>query len=143
MNELSTGFFQTMPLYASTFAPQAKTVAKEITKVIFKDPATIVYFADGDKQVSVAQEGDTYSKEAGIAWCFMKHCLGGTKETAKYIEEAVMLPVNQAIAAEVEKNKKLARIAKNKKRADRKRAKAVRIQADAYKLAMKEVNKEA
>lgn len=45
-------------------------------KVIFHDPATIVYWADGTKTVVNCQEGDTYSKETGLALCFMKKACG-------------------------------------------------------------------
>ena len=48
----------------------------EIRKVIFNNPATIVYWADGEKTVVKCQEGDVYSKETGLALCFAKKALG-------------------------------------------------------------------
>ena len=45
-------------------------------KVIFHDPATIVYWKDGTKTVVKCGEGDTYSKETGLALCYMKKILG-------------------------------------------------------------------
>lgn len=47
-----------------------------IKKVIFNDPATIVYWTDGTKTVVKCQEGDTYSKEVGLAMCMLKKCMG-------------------------------------------------------------------
>lgn len=44
----------------------------EIKNVIFNEPATIVYWADGTKTVVKCQEGDTYDKEKGLAMCFVK-----------------------------------------------------------------------
>lgn len=45
-------------------------------KVIFHDPATIVFWNDGTKTVVKCQEGDTYSEEMGLALCFSKKMLG-------------------------------------------------------------------
>jgi hypothetical protein len=45
-------------------------------KVIFHDPATIVFWTDGTKTVVKCQPGDTYSKEMGLALCFSKKMLG-------------------------------------------------------------------
>lgn len=47
-----------------------------IDRVIFKDPATIVFWADGTKTVVKCQEGDVYSKETGLALCIAKKALG-------------------------------------------------------------------
>lgn len=47
-----------------------------IEKVIFNEPATIVLWADGDKTVVKCQDGDTYSKETGLAMCIAKKALG-------------------------------------------------------------------
>ena len=47
-----------------------------IKQVIFNNPATIVFWADGTKTVVKCQDGDVYSPETGIAMCFMKKALG-------------------------------------------------------------------
>lgn len=47
-----------------------------IDRVIFNDPATIVFWADGTKTVVKCQEGDVYSKETGLALCIAKKALG-------------------------------------------------------------------
>ena len=47
-----------------------------IEKVIFNKPATIVFWEDGDKTVVKCQDGDTYSKETGLAMCIAKKALG-------------------------------------------------------------------
>ena len=47
-----------------------------IKKVIFNDPATIILWKDGTKTVVKCQEGDTYSKELGLAMCISKKALG-------------------------------------------------------------------
>lgn len=47
-----------------------------IKKVIFNDPATIVYWTDGTKTVVKCQEGDEFSKETGLALCIAKKAYG-------------------------------------------------------------------
>lgn len=47
-----------------------------IDKVIFNNPATIVYWKDGSKTVVKCQKDDTYSKEIGLAMCICKKALG-------------------------------------------------------------------
>ena len=48
----------------------------KIKRVIFHDPATIVFWDDGSKTVVKCMEGDTYSKEVGLAMCISKKMLG-------------------------------------------------------------------
>lgn len=47
-----------------------------IKNVIFNPPATIVLWGDGTKTVVKCGEGDTYSKELGLAMCIAKKALG-------------------------------------------------------------------
>ena len=47
----------------------------KIKKVIFNNPATIVYWEDGTKTVVKCGEDDVYDKEKGLALCFMKKAL--------------------------------------------------------------------
>ena len=48
----------------------------EIQRVLFNDPATIVFWKDGTKTVVKCQDGDVYSEEVGLALCFAKKALG-------------------------------------------------------------------
>lgn len=48
----------------------------EIEKVIFNEPATIVYWKDGTKTVVKAQDGEPFDKEKGLAMAFSKKLLG-------------------------------------------------------------------
>jgi hypothetical protein len=48
----------------------------QIEKVIFNDPATIVFWADGSKTVVKCQPGDTFNKETGLAMAISKRALG-------------------------------------------------------------------
>lgn len=47
-----------------------------ITKVIFNDPATIVYWSDCSKTVVKCGEGDTFDPEKGLAMAIVKKALG-------------------------------------------------------------------
>lgn len=47
-----------------------------IKDVIFDEPATIVYWADGSKTVVICQEGDIYDEEKGLAMAISKKALG-------------------------------------------------------------------
>ena len=48
----------------------------EIKDVIFNDPATIVFWADGEKTVVKCSENDVYDPEKGLAMAIAKRALG-------------------------------------------------------------------
>ncbi len=65
-------------------------------EIIFNNPATIVFWADGTKTVVKCGKNDIFDPEKGIALCFMKRALKGKsgamnkilhKETDKYKEK--------------------------------------------------------
>lgn len=43
-----------------------------IKDVIFNNPATIIFWEDGDKTVAKCKEGETYSPEVGVMVCYFK-----------------------------------------------------------------------
>lgn len=47
-----------------------------IDRVIFNDPATIVFWKDGSKTVVKCQKGDRYDPEKGLAMAMCKKALG-------------------------------------------------------------------
>lgn len=49
-----------------------------ITKVIFNEPATVVYWIDGTKTVVICQEGDVYDRRTGLLLCCAKKLFGNT-----------------------------------------------------------------
>lgn len=51
-----------------------------ITKVIFNDPATIVFWSDGTKTVVKCCEDDTFDKEKGLAMAVCKKVTGNNSE---------------------------------------------------------------
>ena len=48
----------------------------KIERVIYNDPATIVFWKDGTKTVVKCQKGDTYNPETGLAMCIIKRVCG-------------------------------------------------------------------
>jgi hypothetical protein len=52
----------------------------DIEKVIFNDPATIVFWSDGTKTVVKTQNNETYNKEIGLAMAISKKMLGNTSK---------------------------------------------------------------
>ena len=48
----------------------------KIERVLFNNPATIVFWADGDKTVVKAQNGEPYDPEKGLAMAISKKALG-------------------------------------------------------------------
>lgn len=59
----------------------------KVKKVIYHAPATIVYWNDRTKTVVRCDDRDTYSKEAGLALCYMKKMLGGSRAFNDVLKE--------------------------------------------------------
>ena len=58
-----------------------------IEKVIFNDPATIVFWSDGTKTVVKCGENDVYDPEKGLAMAVAKKFLGTNKSHSNYMNE--------------------------------------------------------
>ena len=63
------------------------TFMPAIENVMFKDPATIVFWDDGDKTVVKCQPGDTFSAEAGLTAAMLKKYMGNDNTFNKVINE--------------------------------------------------------
>ena len=50
-----------------------------IKKIMYKPPATIIFWNDGTKTVAVCEKGDTYNGELGFALCVLKKKYGNKK----------------------------------------------------------------
>lgn len=60
---------------------------KLIKRVIFNEPYTIVIWANGEKTIVKAQDGEPYDKEKGLAMCFAKYFLGNTCRYFDFFKE--------------------------------------------------------
>lgn len=75
-----TAYASNIPSTVREYASQDVNATREIyrtfqvtpEKVIFNDPATIVFWKDGTKTVVKCMEGDTYNPEVGLAMCVCK-----------------------------------------------------------------------
>lgn len=73
----------------------------EIVKVIFSDPATIVFWGDGTKTVVKCQDGDTYSKETGLAMAIAKKVFGNKGNFNEVFKKFIPDYVKSEVADEV------------------------------------------
>lgn len=51
----------------------------EIVKVIYNEPATIVFWADGTKTISICDGEEEYNKLTGFSICIAKKFMGNTE----------------------------------------------------------------
>ena len=65
-----------MPGTKSKGKPATPGLASDILRVVYNEPATVVFWRDGTKTVVKCQDGDQYSKEQGLAMCIVKKVLG-------------------------------------------------------------------
>lgn len=86
--------FRTRDLYelycfndALATADMYKYSTMTIKKVIFNDPATIVFWMDGTKTVVKCSEDDEYNPDAGIAFAFMKKYFGNDNSYHKILKK--------------------------------------------------------
>ena len=61
--------------------------ALKIKKVIFNDPATIVFWDDGTKTVAKAHGDDKFDKEVGLTVCIAKKALGNRSNFDKVFKK--------------------------------------------------------
>ena len=57
-----------------------------ITKVLYNNPATIVFWSDGTETRNVCPKGTLYNSDAGLAFCMLKKLMGNT-EMAKLFND--------------------------------------------------------
>lgn len=57
-----------------------------IERIIFNDPATIVFFKDGDKQVVKCSEDDIFDEETGVAMAIVNKLYGNRTKFLKDIK---------------------------------------------------------
>ena len=55
-----------------------KLAAPTVERVIYNDPATVVYWGDGTKTVVICHDGDVYDERTGFLLCCAKKLFGNT-----------------------------------------------------------------
>lgn len=58
-----------------------------ITKIIFNNPATIVFWADGTKTVVKCMEGQEFNEYYGVACAIMKRFFGNNSKASAFVEK--------------------------------------------------------
>ena len=95
-----------------------------IKKIMYKPPATIVFWNDGTKTVAVCEKGDVYNKELGFALCVLKKKYGNKKVhdmLDKYVHKATKYSKNDgAMVWESEPKEKKPNRARKRVRVHRK-----------------------
>ena len=62
-------------------------IKRKIKKVIFNDPATVVYWADGSKTVVKTMPGDEFCPEYGLSMAICKKYFGSNSAYKRYVRE--------------------------------------------------------
>lgn len=62
-------------------------IKRKIKKVIFNDPATIVYWTDGSKTVVKTMPGDEFCPEYGLSMAICKKYFGSNSAYKRYVRE--------------------------------------------------------
>lgn len=85
-----------------------KIIKPQIERVIFNDPATIVFWKDGAKTVVKAQDDDVFDAEKGLAMAICKKIFGNDSgyynEFKKWLPEEKVLPLDTIINQFGQKN---------------------------------------
>lgn len=58
-----------------------------ITKIVFNNPATIVFWADGTKTVVKCMEGQEFNEYYGVACAIMKRYFGNNSKASSFVEK--------------------------------------------------------
>lgn len=61
----------------------------DITKVVFNDPATIVFWSDGTKTVVKTMEGEKFDPYAGVAYAIAKKRFGNNSKFKKLVKSYI------------------------------------------------------
>ena len=59
----------------------------EIKRIVFNNPATIVFWQDCTKSVAMVGQGEAFDESTGVAVCYMKKIFGNWKQFEKVIKE--------------------------------------------------------
>lgn len=81
--------------YRSLFNISNSTDDLKVTKVIYHNPATIVFWSDGTKTVVKCGKGDTYDKEKGFYIACAKKLFGNDYKAVGRMNKALEMAITQ------------------------------------------------
>ena len=92
-------FFGDLPASpdGSTWAIKTKTAFPKISRVVFNEPVTKVWFEDGTTSMVKASKDDTFSKEAGLAFAIVKRLYGTPDDRGNYGSAGYMMELKRII----------------------------------------------
>lgn len=67
-------------VYANNARNSIDSLIKNIAKVIFHDPATVIYWKNGDKTVVKCGKNDIFDPEKGLIFAIMKYIYGNEND---------------------------------------------------------------
>ena len=124
-----------------------KNIIKDID-IIVPDKVVKVIFEDDSYQVAVCNKANKFDLDIGIGICILKYLMGGSSVYHNCIRNAIKLYERKLKRLELEKQEKeelQARIerkkAKNKARREKQRQKRINEMAEAYTIALKNMEK--
>ena len=84
-------------LHNTLFKRSNSTDGLKVTKVIYHNPATIVFWSDGTKTVVKCGKGDTYDKEKGFFIACAKKLFGNDYKAVGRMNKALEMAVVQKV----------------------------------------------
>ena len=81
----------------STYTVKTGTAFPKISRVVFNEPVTKVWFEDGTTSMVRASKDDTFSKEAGLAFAIVKRLYGTPDDRGNYSSAGYMMELKRII----------------------------------------------
>lgn len=84
---ISTTKITVRDINAKSCAPISIIKIPEISKIVFNNPATIVFWEDGTKTVVKCMEGQEFNEYYGVACAIMKRYFGNNSKASAFVEK--------------------------------------------------------
>ena len=107
----------TVPEYMSIFPKktEAKDIFPKVSRVVFNDPVTKVWFDDGTTSLVRCSKGDSFSKDAGLAFAILKRLFGTIDDRNQAQSDGYMCELSRIIRGAYDQKKASEKKASEKK----------------------------
>ena len=107
----------TVPEYMSIFPKktEAKDIFPKVSRVVFNDPVTKVWFDDGTNSLVRCSKGDSFSKDAGLAFAILKRLFGTIDDRYQAQSDGYMCELSRIIKGAYDQKKASEKKASGKK----------------------------
>lgn len=82
---------------SSTYTIETRSAFPKISRVVFNEPVTKVWFEDGTTSMVRASKDDTFSKEAGLAFAIVKRLYGTPDDRGNYGSAGYMMELKRIV----------------------------------------------